>query len=337
MKEGSNYTNSIKLPFQVVKEGSYLAVFAKPNPLEYEPKEQTVTLTARKGEEDVTEKATFKVIRYTSAGQEEVKVTGNTFQATDAGTYVVTAEYTSGTGAGATVAYGSTTVVVNPKKIDSKDVTVSDIPQQDYTGDAVVPEELTIQDNETPLNEGTDYTVSITNNVAPNSDAKVTITGIGNYTATRDVIFKIGPMQYTLQYNPNGGNTESLPADAHSKDTFSVASGSGMTHDAAQIDSKDYPVLFVGWSQENDNRKIYKKGDNLPEMIYAGQTLTPTNPLTTLYAIWGYDTDGDGRADVVQSTVRVVYDKGIGTTGTPPRTIRPISSAQWLRRWAMGA
>ena len=316
--EDSNYTSSIKLPFRAVKEGSYLTVNATPSAMTYAPTPdgQTVTLVAQKGAEDVTQKAEFTVTRYTSAGQKPVDVNRNTFQATDAGTYVVMVEYTAGEGDSATYAYGSTTVVVTPKSIADNSVTIAPITEQPYTGDAVVPE-LTIKDGATPLVLGKDYTISVTGNVAPNSKATVTITGMGNYTGTTTKTFQIGPMQYTLKYDANGGNAESLPADAHSQGTFSVASGSGMTHDKGTVGDKEYPVLFVGWSQASDNGKIYKKGDNLPEMIYAGQTLRPEKTLTTLYAIWGYDTDGDGRADVVQSTVKVVYDKGIAT-GTPP-------------------
>lgn len=320
--KGANYSESIKLPFMVVKEGSYLALTANGGGV-YNPDGGTATLKAMFGEKDVTSAASYTVICYPTAGSSQTMEVTKTndiasFKTGDAGTYVIQAEYSETVGDTPTAAFGSTTVVVTPKSIADNSVTVDPIPEQPYTGDAVVPKQITIEDNDTPLAQGKDYTVSVTDNVAPNSDAKVTITGMGNYINARTATFQIGPMQYTLEYNANGGKDDNLPAVAHSQETFSVASGSGMTHDAAQIDSKDYPVLFVGWSQENDNRKIYKKGDNLPEMIYAGQTLTPTNPLTTLYAIWGYDTDGDGRADVVQSTVRVVYDKGIGTKGNPP-------------------
>ena len=321
--DGGNYTNSVKLTFQVVKQGSYLSLTANPNNTEYKPAGEKISLVATYSQASVTthDKTKYSVTCYSPNGQENVTVTkddtGAWFTATDAGTYVIKATYETTTDGEKTYAYGSTTVVVNPKSISDASVQIAPITEQPYTGDAVVPE-LTIKDGEKTLELGKDYTISVTDNVQPGDTATVTITGMGNYTGTATTMFRIGPMQYTLQYNANGGKAEGLPADAHSKDTFSVASGSDMTHDVAQIDSKDYPVLFVGWSQENDNGKIYKKGDNLPEMIYAGQTLRPEKTLTTLYAIWGYDTDGDGRADVVQSTVKVVYDKGVGTTGAPP-------------------
>lgn len=320
VKEGSNYTESIKLPFQVVKEGSYLAVSADPQNLTYSPTEQTVMLSAHKGKEDVTNLASYTVYRYTAKGKESVDVTGHTFKATDAGTYVVAAEYQSGEGDNATLAYGSTTVVVSPKPIYSDTVDVAAIPQQDYTGDAVVPKDLTITDGGKELEEGVDYTISVTGNVQPGAEATVTITGMGNYSGTRPAHFTVGPMQYTLRYDANGGSSP-VPADAHSKDSFSVASGSGMTHAnaAPSEDAESVPVLFIGWTRESNSGKIYEKGDNLPEMFYGGQTLTPETNVTTLHAVWGYDTDGDNRADVVQEAVKVVYDKGANTTGEPPK------------------
>lgn len=313
---GGNYSKMFQIPFQVVKKGSYLAVQANPNMKEYSTEGHLITLTARKGDKLVTDQAVFTVIRYASSGSEQIVVTGNTFTATDAGTYVVNAKYLDGE----EYAYGSTTVVVSPKPIDSDTVDVAAIPQQDYTGDAVIPKDLTITDGGTELEEGRDYTISVTGNVQPGANATVTITGMGNYSGTRTASFTVGPMQYTLRYDANGGSSP-VPADAHSKDSFSVASGSGMTHAnaAPSEDAESVPVLFIGWTRESNSGKIYEKGDNLPEMFYGGQTLTPETNVTTLHAVWGYDTDGDNRADVVQEAVKVVYDKGANTTGEPPK------------------
>ena len=313
---GGNYSKMFQIPFQVVKKGSYLAVQANPNMKEYSTEGHLITLTARKGDKLVTDQAVFTVIRYASSGSEQIVVTGNTFTATDAGTYVVNAKYLDGE----EYAYGSTTVVVSPKPIDSDTVDVAAIPQQDYTGDAVIPKDLTITDGGTELEEGVDYTISVTGNVQPGAEATVTITGMGNYSGTRPAHFTVGPMQYTLRYDANGGSSP-VPADAHSKDSFSVASGSGMTHAnaAPSEDAESVPVLFIGWTRESNSGKIYEKGDNLPEMFYGGQTLTPETNVTTLHAVWGYDTDGDNRADVVQEAVKVVYDKGANTTGEPPK------------------
>ena len=70
--------------------------------------------------------------------------------------------------------------------------TISTIANQTYTGYAICPA-LTVYVNSTVLREGTDYTVSYTNNVNIGT-ATVTITGIGSYTGTKTANFRItGP------------------------------------------------------------------------------------------------------------------------------------------------
>lgn len=320
--EGGNYAKSIRLPFKVVKEGSYLSLKASEGGT-YSPAGKKITLTANYGEENVSIDSgiSYTVTCYSSTGKGvTVPVTKGTeacFTAVDAGTYVVTAEYLTGTAENPNTAYGSTAVVVTPKDIGDSTVQVTDIPEQAYTGNAVVPV-LAIMDGGKELTPGKDYTVSVTDNVEPNKTATVTITGMGNYAGTAQKTFQIGPMQFTLTYDANGGSPENLPRETQSKDTFSVASGSGMTHANAELEGREYPVLFVGWTDKDNNEKIYQKGDDRPDMFFGGQTLTPAGNATTLYAVWGYDTDGDGRADVVQDAVTVVYDQGTGTTGVPP-------------------
>ncbi len=70
--------------------------------------------------------------------------------------------------------------------------TVTTIADQIYTGYAICPS-LTVYSNNGWLREGTDYTVSYTNNVNIGT-AIVTITGIGRYSGTKTVNFRItGP------------------------------------------------------------------------------------------------------------------------------------------------
>ncbi len=70
--------------------------------------------------------------------------------------------------------------------------TITTIPDQTYTGYAICPS-LTVYSNNGWLREGTDYTVSYTNNVNIGT-ATVVITGIGRYSGTKTVNFRItGP------------------------------------------------------------------------------------------------------------------------------------------------
>ena len=65
----------------------------------------------------------------------------------------------------------------------------STIPDQSYTGSEIKPD-VTIQDGEATLVEGTDYTVTYFNNINAGT-ATVTITGMGNYTGTATAGFAI--------------------------------------------------------------------------------------------------------------------------------------------------
>ncbi len=68
-------------------------------------------------------------------------------------------------------------------------VSVKKIPNQTYTGAAIEPE-LTVTYKNTPLVKGTDYTVSYTDHTEIGT-AKVVLTGIGKYTGTKKVSFRI--------------------------------------------------------------------------------------------------------------------------------------------------
>ena len=68
-------------------------------------------------------------------------------------------------------------------------VSIAEIPVQDYTGNAVTPV-ITITDGGKILKEGMDYTVKYSNNTSEGK-ATVKITGKGNYSGTKNVHFEI--------------------------------------------------------------------------------------------------------------------------------------------------
>lgn len=81
----------------------------------------------------------------------------------------------------------STTITVNKRALSQ--ATVSSIANQTYTGSAITPKP-TVTWSGTTLVNGTDYTLSYSNNTAVGT-ATITITGKGNYTGTKTVTFKI--------------------------------------------------------------------------------------------------------------------------------------------------
>ncbi len=78
--------------------------------------------------------------------------------------------------------------VTNNKK-EIENLQISDIPDQIYTGNTIEPE-VTIKDGNTKLTKDKDYTVSYNNNINI-GEAKVIITGIGNYSGNVIKTFNI--------------------------------------------------------------------------------------------------------------------------------------------------
>ena len=83
------------------------------------------------------------------------------------------------------------------KPSDIGKCTVSAVPDQEYTGKAVTPS-LTVKDGAKALTDGTDYTVSYSDNIKAGT-ATVTITGKGSYAGTLTASFNILKTYPTLK------------------------------------------------------------------------------------------------------------------------------------------
>ena len=77
------------------------------------------------------------------------------------------------------------------KALSLSDITVAAIADQEWTGAAICPD-VVVKDGETPLVKGTDYTVECSDNVS-SGEAKMTISGKGDYVGTISKTFKIVP------------------------------------------------------------------------------------------------------------------------------------------------
>lgn len=80
-------------------------------------------------------------------------------------------------------------IVKNEQKISLSGATISSIPSQTYTGNAIQPS-VTVAMNGKVLTRNTDYQVTYSNNVNVGT-ATVTITGTGKYTGTKITTFTI--------------------------------------------------------------------------------------------------------------------------------------------------
>ena len=85
------------------------------------------------------------------------------------------------------------------------------------------------------------------------------------------------------------------------------------THDSVGEDK----VVFVGWSEEVDT-KIYAQEDTLPETVLylQGTKVTIANTDKTLYAVWGYDKNDNGTADVLEK-LTLSYNENGGYGAVP--------------------
>lgn len=107
-------------------------------------------------------------------------------------------------------------VHIKRKNISASDITVAPITDKIYTGNAIEPS-VTLSYNGQSLTKGTDYTAEYSDNINATADAKITLTGIGNYTGTLTVTFAISEIDTnnftvtlekdTYPYN-NGGKIE---------------------------------------------------------------------------------------------------------------------------------
>jgi hypothetical protein len=137
-------------------------------------------------------------------------------------------------------------------------LTIDPITNLIYTGAAITPLQV-VKDGSTTLTLGTDYSVACYNNTNAGT-AKLTITGIGNYTGTKDEVFNILPKALTIQAN----NASKIYGDANPSLSFSY---SGLGAGDTEIDQVPgistsatttsgvgtYRIILTGGSDPNYN------------------------------------------------------------------------------------
>lgn len=149
-----------------------------------------------------------------------------------------------------------------------------------------------------------------------------------------------------LTYDLNGGTDGSGPVDSneYAVDTkISLNTSKVPTH--ADADGKK--VIFIGWTAEKDT-KLYAKGETAPATI---SEVTMDADGVTVYAVWGYDTNGDGIADACQkwytltfignaagcSSIPNAQEAATGTDGKATLNItteKPINDGYTFKGWA---
>ncbi|MDR0516396.1 MAG: hypothetical protein LBH25_05055 [Fibromonadaceae bacterium] len=115
------------------------------------------------------------------------------------------------------------------------------IPPQAHTGSPIIPASLTVTRNGTTLTQGTDYTVTYTNNTAVGI-ATATITGIGSYTGEKTANFNILPGWYIGKSSPYTISTADELASLAQIVNTGIDNFSGKTIELAKdLDLSSYP------------------------------------------------------------------------------------------------
>lgn len=142
------------------------------------------------------------------------------------------------------------------KQISDDSVIVESLSNERYTGSALEPS-VEIHDGSKILKEGQDYTLWYTDNVSVGT-AVVTIDGIGNYTGSREVMFRIIKVNSGAETSGLGGSSTSsstldalndfgsdTPEEAAEAVGTYVLTVSGSEIGAVLFDEFDQPCSFV--------------------------------------------------------------------------------------------
>lgn len=174
----------------------------------------------------------------------------------------------------------SYTVEFAPLESDLSNYSVTVADPHLYTGQAIRPE-VTVMAASTKLMEGTDYTVTYSNNVEPGT-ATATVKGIGNYSGTVELPFTIIKSGF-ITFDANGGTG--------APDYVLVENGKAeIPLVAPSLDFKN----FLGWAENPEAAEaLYQPGDTVS-----------TQTGKKLYAVWGEPYElTDGKTETLDLTV----------------------------------
>lgn len=141
----------------------------------------------------------------------------------------------------------------------------------------------------------------------------VTVYALWGFDSNDNGIADILEPKLKVIYNINGGMVNSGPENERNilaDPQHLLKENPRPLHDAVN----GSPVVFVGWSSQHDN-KIYSKEDSLPLTI---KEIALSDKNEVVYAVWGYDSDNNGIADVKQDKYNLIYDLNGGISGSAP-------------------
>ncbi|MGM9607388.1 MAG: InlB B-repeat-containing protein [Oscillospiraceae bacterium] len=139
------------------------------------------------------------------------------------------------------------------------------------------------------------------------------------------VTFNVKCVSYTLTYDANGGKiggeTSVKTSGLTAQKDYALNKAIVPTYTVAEGETA---IVFIGWTAAQDDT-IYAVGDTAPKTIEK----VDIDKDVTVYAAWGYDTNGDGKADVNQTPV-YVYAKFENSAGQKIEAL-PLNASSSLK------
>ena len=144
-------------------------------------------------------------------------------------------------------------------------------------------------------------------------DESTTLYAVWGWDTDRDGNPDVTEQLYTLTYDANDGTFSDLSMtkteQVLEQEDYSLANAEKPTHVQKKWNGKDTNVVFVGWSTTPD-KKIYSVNDARPETVT--EIDIAANDNNKVYAVWGFDGDGDGTPDINNRTHKITVTTGDG-------------------------
>ena len=163
-------------------------------------------------------------------------------------------------------------------------------------------------------------------------NADTTLYAAWGYDTDNDGTADVNETKYTVTYNANGGyfdsdtsitvKTEKVPAQPSYKLNTTDFKPTHADHDNKK-------VAFVGWSLDKKDTIYGLDNGYDPSILTAKVDVSKTD--ATVYAVWGYDTDGDGTPDVQDESYGITasVDGGNGSITPPTRHVIAGTDAEF--------
>lgn len=115
------------------------------------------------------------------------------------------------------------------------------------------------------------------------------------------------PTTYTLTYDANGGTLN----PSMTNPVTNIAGGEKVLLDyinqPTHSPQNGKNVIFIGWTRDDTNEKVYANGETLPDIAY---DVTFENENIIVHAVWGLDENGDNIPDVLEAKVTYKIENG---------------------------